>query len=60
MTNYPIGDFLVRIKNSARADKKEVTASFSNKIMAVALALKKLGILNEVKKEGGKLTVSLA
>lgn len=60
MVNYPVGDFLIRIKNAARADKKEVVTSFSNKIMAVASALKKLGYLNEVEKKEGVLSASLA
>lgn len=60
MVNYPVGDFLVRVKNASLADRKEVVTSFSNKILAVATALKKLGVLNEVEKKEGVLSASLA
>lgn len=47
---YKLGDFLIRIKNAALAGNKEVVMISSKKIMTVAIALKKLGFLDEIKK----------
>ncbi|MGA2910356.1 MAG: 30S ribosomal protein S8 [Candidatus Microgenomates bacterium] len=58
-TNYSVGDFLIRIKNAARAKNKTVTLTADKRIVAVAEALKKLGFLDSVKKEKESLTVSL-
>ena len=44
-------DFLIRVKNAAMARRKEVTIRASKKVLAVALALKKLGYLDDVKKD---------
>ena len=44
-------DFLIRVKNAGLARKKEVFVAGSKKILAVAMALKKLGFLDEVKKD---------
>jgi len=59
VTNYSVGDFLIRIKNVAMAKNKEVTVTSNNQIVAVAEALKKMGFLDEVKKEKGILTARL-
>ncbi len=59
-TNYPVGDFLIRIKNTAMAKNKSLEYKAEKQIVAVAEALKKLGFLNEVKKEKNTLIVSLA
>lgn len=58
-TNYNAGDFLIRIKNAAMAKNKEVTARADKKVVAIAEALKKIGYLDSVKKEGNVLTVGL-
>jgi len=58
-TNYPVGDFLIRLKNAAMAGNKKVDASPDKQIKAIAEALKKMGYLDEVKSEKGTLTVSL-
>jgi small subunit ribosomal protein S8 len=60
VTNYPIGDFLIKIKNASMAGRKEVKVTAGNKILAIAEALKKLGYLDSVKKEEGILSVALA
>lgn len=60
MTNYTIGDFLIQIKNAARADKRIVEVKSSKLSHAVSKVLKKEGILEEVTNKGGKLTVKLA
>lgn len=59
MVNYSIGDFLIKIKNASMAKNKELTVSSNKQIEAVALALKKLGYLDEVKKEKNMLNLSL-
>jgi small subunit ribosomal protein S8 len=59
-TNYPVGDFLIKIKNASMAGKKEARVAQSAKILAVAEALKKLGYLDGVKKDKDGITVSLA
>jgi len=58
--NYSIGDFLIRIKNTALARRKEMKVDNTKLIENVAKVLKKEGILTEVKKKDGKLVVKLA
>jgi len=60
VTNYPIGDFLIRIKNAAMARGREASANNTKLIKAVAQALKKEGLLEEVLEENGKIVVTLA
>lgn len=59
MTNYSIGDFLIRIKNAALAGKKEITIPATKTGLAMAQVLKKLGYLNEVSREKNIIAVSL-
>jgi small subunit ribosomal protein S8 len=59
-TNYPVGDFLIKLKNASMAGNKEVRVAGSIKILAIAEALKKLGFLDSVKKDKDGITVSLA
>jgi small subunit ribosomal protein S8 len=54
-----MGDFLIKIKNAAMAKNKEVKVIPNNKILALAEALKKMGYLDNVKKEKDSLTLSL-
>jgi small subunit ribosomal protein S8 len=58
-TNYLIGDFLIRVKNTAMARNKTFTIKSSKQIVAIAEALKKTGFLDGVKNEKGMLTLSL-
>jgi small subunit ribosomal protein S8 len=58
-TNYQVGDFLITLKNAAMARNKTVKVARSNKILALAEALKKMGILSEVKKEKDGILISL-
>lgn len=60
MTNYPLGDFLIQIKNAAMANKKQVELLNSKLIESVALVLKKEKVLSEVVVKEGKITVKLA
>ncbi len=58
--NFSIGDFLIRIKNTALAKRKEMEVDNTKLIESVAKVLKKEGILTEVKKKDEKLVVKLA
>lgn len=58
-TNYPVGDFLVQIKNAAMAGKREIVVRNTKLIKEVAGALKELGYLESTKEEDGALTVTL-
>lgn len=51
VTNYSIGDFLIKIKNASMAKNKELTVTSNKQIEAIALGLKKLGYLDSVTKE---------
>lgn len=60
MTNYPVGDFLIKIKNAALARRKNVTVPYSKIIYSVSEVLKKEMYLSEVKKEDGCVSVKVA
>lgn len=58
-TNYPAGDFLVRIKNAALARRRNVTIGKTKLIKAIAEVLKKEGFVQEVKTDGKNLVVQI-
>lgn len=58
--NYPVGDFITRVKNAALADVKEIRVRKTKLIESVAKALEREGFLSEVKKEKDDLVVKLA
>ncbi len=60
MTNYPLGDFLIRIKNTAIGHKKELSVRSTREIEEAAKCLKRAGFLSEVKKEKNTVSVVLA
>lgn len=60
MVNYPIGDFLIRIKNAARAHLKDVSAKYSKEIFAIAKVLKEEGFLESISREEDILKVKVA
>jgi small subunit ribosomal protein S8 len=60
MTNYPVGDFLIRIKNAALAKNRKVSVRKTKLIKAVANALKKEGYLDNVKQTDGRVDVRLS
>jgi small subunit ribosomal protein S8 len=61
MTNYQVGDFLIRIKNASLARMKEVTGLMATKyIKGAASALKDAGYVDKITEKDGELTVSLA
>lgn len=59
MVGYPVGDFLIRLKNAAVARNKSFNASSNSEIFAIAAVLKKLGFIDEIKKEGRGLVLTL-
>ena len=60
MTNYSIGDFLIKLKNAARAGKKKVSVKEIKLVKEVAKVLVRVGVLGEIKKQKGLLEVHLA
>lgn len=61
MTNYQVGDFLIRLKNASMAGLKEVVFPKTNLVVSVAKTLEKEGFLDkvEIDKEGN-LTAKLS
>ena len=60
MTNYPIGDFLIKIKNAAMARRRSVIVPYTKLIFSVSEVLKKEKYLSEVKKVDSTLSVKVA
>ena len=60
MTNYPVGDYLIRIKNAARAGRREVVVKNARFVESVGKALVKAKILESVEASEGVLTSRLA
>ena len=57
--NYPVGDFLIQIKNAALARKQEVDVSCTKLIRSVADEMKKMGYLDSVEEKDGRIIVKL-
>ncbi len=60
MTNYQVGDFLIQIKNAAKATRKDVVVETSTLKKAVAQVLKREGFLSEVEEKDRELSVKLS
>lgn len=60
MTNYTIGDFLIRLKNAAMAGIKEVTFFKSGMVLAVAKTLKSEGFIESIVEDKKSITVKLS
>ncbi|HKC04799.1 MAG TPA: 30S ribosomal protein S8 [Patescibacteria group bacterium] len=60
VVNYPVGDFLIKVKNTAMAGNKKLSVSTNNQITAVAESMKKSGFFESVVKDGKDLTISLS
>ncbi|MBI3397161.1 30S ribosomal protein S8 [Candidatus Woesebacteria bacterium] len=58
--NFPVGDFLIKIKNASMATKKEVETRPTKQSVAISEVLKKEGFLESYKIEDGILKVRLA
>ncbi len=59
MTNYHLGDFLIRLKNAAMANLKEVSFPKTKLVLAVAQVLKKEKFIDEIKVLENKIVVTL-
>lgn len=55
----PIGDFIVRLKNSTAVGKRSAAAPFSKLKLAIALVLKKSGYVGEITETGSGVTKKL-
>lgn len=60
VTNYSVGDFLIRVKNAAIAKNKELVVRSNKEIVGIAKALKKMGYLAEISESKEGLGVSLS
>lgn len=60
MTNYPVADFLIRLKNAALAGRKVVSIDKTKLILAVAMTLKKERFLESVVEKDGKVVATLS
>jgi small subunit ribosomal protein S8 len=60
MTNYSIGDFLIRLKNAAMGQKREFKVPRTNLIENLAKLLKKEGYISEINKDEDGLLLSLS
>ncbi len=60
VVNYPVGDFLIRIKNAARATRKAIKVHKTNLILSVAEVLKREKFVREIEESEGVLTVHLS
>ena len=58
--NYPVGDFLVRLKNASMAKHKSVSTPLTKLAKNVAETLKKERYLEDVRVSGGILITDLA
>ncbi|KKQ41755.1 MAG: 30S ribosomal protein S8 [Microgenomates group bacterium GW2011_GWC1_37_8] len=57
--NYPLGDFLIRIKNASLANKRTLDVPKSKLIKSVANALEKEGFIDEVKEDKTKISLRI-
>jgi len=60
MMNYPVGDFLIRVKNAGMGSLKEVRMQNTKFVKEVAEALKVEGFLDKVTKDGKDIIVTLS
>lgn len=60
MTNYQIGDFLIRLKNASLAGIKRITFFKSNMILEVAKALKSEGFIESIEEDKKSISVKLS
>src|SRR4030043_2003069 len=59
VTNYPVGDFLIRIKNAAIAKNHNLVVTKTSLVQEVAKILEKSGYIMNLKEEGGNLSINL-
>ena len=49
--NYQIADFIIRVKNAAMANRKEVKMPYANVLLAIGKVLVKEGFLSDIKED---------
>ncbi len=59
MTNYRVGDYLIQIKNAARARRKTVEVESTKFLVKVSEVLKKMQVLDSSEVVDGKLISTL-
>jgi len=60
MVSYPVGDFLIRVKNAMRAGRRELVVGNTKLTKAVAEAMRRAGWLEKVEAKKKDLVVRLA
>ncbi|MBL7036404.1 30S ribosomal protein S8 [Candidatus Microgenomates bacterium] len=60
MTNYPVADLLIRLKNAALAGRKVVSIDKTKLILAVAKTMKKEKFLDKLEEKNGKVIATLS
>ncbi len=59
MTNYPVGDFLIRIKNAAMARRHDVTFPRNKLLLEVAKVLEKEGYVSKISQKDDTFSLRL-
>lgn len=59
VNNYPVGDFLIRLKNAGLARQRIVEVPFTKLVRDVAKILEREGYLDEVSVKGGAVLARL-
>lgn len=57
--NYPVGDFLIRLKNASLGGHKSLIVPVTKQIKAVSVLLKKEGFLESIEEQKGELSLRL-
>jgi small subunit ribosomal protein S8 len=60
ITNYPLGDFLIRIKNASIANRASMSVPSTKLIRAAAEVLKSEGYIREMSETDGQLDIHIA
>jgi len=60
MTNYPVADFLIRLKNASRAGVDKIDFKSTKMVVAVADAMKRAGFVESIENKNGMITAKLA
>lgn len=58
--NYPVGDFLIQIKNASLAGKSEIEVAKTKLVKSLALVLKEEAVLEKVQEKGERLLITIA
>ena len=60
VVNYPVGDFLIRIKNAALAGRYEIVIKRTRLVEDVAKVLKSEGFVTSIENKDDELTITLS